>query len=146
MSLISIATLIVAASFAFVCIYIAKLIFQVTALLTTVGQTFDDVEGQLDQTIIETEQLIGEVELTALDVEKKLQATSGVFNSLENVGEATAVMSKTVKEKAKFFTKEENLLVVTPFVRAIQWGEYTSVLLESWARGKEAATNTKTDK
>lgn len=143
MPLISIATLIVAIGFAFVCIYIAILILQVAGLLTTVGQTIDEVERQLDQTIIETEQLIGAAESTAIDVEEKLQATSGVFDSLESAGEASAIMSQAVKEKAKHFTKEENLIGTTPFIRAIQWGEYSSVLFESWARGKRAAFGTK---
>lgn len=146
MPLISIATLIVACGFAFVCIYIAKLILRVAGLLTTVGKTIDEVERQLDQTIIETEQLIGTVESTATDVEEKLQGTSGVFNSLENVGEATAIMSKTVKEKTKRLTKAENLLGATPFIRAIQWGEYTTVLFEAWARGKRVACDTKPNK
>lgn len=146
MPLISIATLMIAIAFAFVCIYIAGLILQVTGLLKTVGQTFDQVERQLDQTILETEQLIGTIEYTAIDVEEKLQATTGVFNSVESIGEASSVMSETMKEKVKAFTSEENLRGTVPFIRAIQWSEYSFVLFESWERGKKVAFDAKSTK
>lgn len=143
MPLISIATLIITIAFAFVCVYIAGLILQVASLLKTVGQTFDQVEHQLDQTIVETEQLIGTIEQSATDVEEKLRATSAVFESLKSVGEASEVMSGTVKEKVKAFANGENLRSATPFIRIIQWSEYSSVLLASWQRGKKVAFETK---
>lgn len=143
MPLISIATLMITVAFAFVCIYIAGLIFQVTGLLKTVGQTFDQVEHQLDQTIVETEQLIGTIEQSATDVEEKLHATSAVFKSLENVGQASSIMSETLKEKVTDFSSAENLHATKPFIRIIQWSEYSSVLLESWKRGKKVAFEAK---
>lgn len=146
MPLISIATLIITVGFAFVCMYIANLIIQVTGLLKTFGQTFNEVERQINQTITETEQLIETVEQTTMDVEGKLQATSGMFISVENIGEASAIMSETVKEKVKAFTSEESLQATKPFIRTIQWSEYSSVLFASWARGKKVAFEAKSTK
>lgn len=139
MPFISIATLMITVGFAFVCIYIAQLILHIAKLLNTVGQTVSEVEKKLDKTILETEQLMSSIEKTAIDVEEKMQATSGVFNSLENIGEATAIMSETVKEKVETFKNDEKLVGATPFIRAIQWSEYTSVLLKSWKHGKKVA-------
>lgn len=140
----SIATFIVAIAFALTCIYIAKLILRISGLLTTVSATFDQVEGQLDRTIVETEQLLVGVEQTATDVESKLHATSGVFYSLENVGEATSHVSRTLKEQTKLFEGDQALPGMTPFIRSIQWGEYASALFKSWERGKRVAFEEKT--
>lgn len=139
MPFISIATFIVALAFLLTCIYIAKLILNISGLLSTVSETVIRVERQLDSTILETEQLIAEVEQTAIDVEEKLQATSGVFHSVESVGEATSNVGQLVKEQAKLFDQNQSLPGITPFIRSIQWGEYASVLFKSWKRGKSVA-------
>lgn len=140
---ISIATFIVAIAFLLTCIYIAKLILRISGLLSTVSETVNQVEYRLDSTILETEQLIVEVEKTATDVEEKLHATSGAFHSLENVSKAAAHASLTLKEKAKMFGEDERLPGITPFIRSIQWGEYTAVLFKSWERGKRVGLGRK---
>lgn len=139
MPYISIATFLVALAFLLTCIYIAKLILRISGLLTTVSKTFDQVERQLDRTILETEQLIVEVERAVTDAEGKLQATSGAFHSLENIGEAAAYASDALKEQVKMFGEDKQLPGMTPFVRSIQWGEYATSLIKSWERGKRVA-------
>ncbi len=142
----SIATFIVAIAFLLTCIYIAKLILNISGLLTTISQSFDHVERQLDGTILETERLIVGIEQTATDVEGKLSATSGAFRSLENVGEATSHVSRTLKEKAKLFERDQEIPGIKPFIRSIQWREYASVLVRSWERGKSVVFEKKSTK
>ena len=56
---------------------------RVSGLITTLGQTVDNVEHELDKTVSDLEQFIAETEKTAMDVEEKLLATDGLFLSLE---------------------------------------------------------------
>lgn len=138
MSFISIAIFIVALAIALVSIYIAKILLRVSKLLQTFGRTASDIERQLDKTVHEVERLIAEAETTATDVEQKLLATEGVFSSLANVGEATAIMSRALQHK----TKNDGRITLPgtiPFIRAIQWSEYAHILLKSWERGKKAS-------
>lgn len=132
----SIATLLVAIGFALICLYIAKLILQISRLLKTIGTTVSQVEGQLDQTIAETEQLMDSVELTTTDVEVKLDALTPVFHSVNEVGLATTNFTETVHSYAEKLTEADMIERTKPYVRIIQWNEFRSALQESWERGK----------
>ncbi|AOV07670.1 DUF948 domain-containing protein [Sporosarcina ureilytica] len=146
MPFISIATFIVTIGFALVCIYIAILLLRVAGLLKSVGQTIDEVERQLDCTVLEAEQLILGIERTATDVEEKLQATTGVFTSVQDVGIATSIMSEELKSRTKNYKQDKELLGTKPFIRSIQWGEYASILFKAWHRGKKVGLETKPQK
>lgn len=146
MSFFSIATFVVTIGFALISIYIAKLLLSITGLLKGLSKTFEHVEGQLDSTITETEQLILGIEQTTNDVEQKLKATNGVFHSVQEVGQAALNVSTILKNKTQSFTEDGDLPGATPFIRSIQWGEYTSELFKSWERGKKAAFAAKEQK
>lgn len=139
MSLISIATFIVALAFALVSIYIAKILLRVSTLLKTLGQTMDKVEQQMDKTVRGVEQLIVEVETTATDVEKKLTATDGLFQSINNIGDATSIIGKDLHDRTRNYENEPTLPGTKKFVRIIQWTEYADILFKSWKRGKSAS-------
>lgn len=138
---ISIATLLVAIGFALICIYIAKLLLQISRLLKTIGTTVSQVEGQLDGTIAETEQLMGSVEMTTTDVEEKLAALTPVFHSVNEVGLATTNFTETVHSYAEKLTEDQMIERTKPFIRIIQWNEFRTALQESWERGKKAANH-----
>ncbi|MDS9471261.1 DUF948 domain-containing protein [Sporosarcina pasteurii] len=146
MPFISIATFIVTIGFALVCIYIARLLLRVAGLIKSIGQTIDEVERQLDHTVLEAEQLILGIERTATDVGEKLQATTGIFTSVQEVGKATSLMSEEFKNRTKSYGQDRELLGTKPFIRSIQWGEYASVLFKAWHRGKKVGLQTKQQK
>ena len=138
MTFISMATFIVALAFAFVSIYIAKILLRVSTFLKTLGQTMDKVEQQMDKTVHEVEQLIVEAETSATDVENKLIATDGLFQSINNVGEATSIIGKDLYDRTEKYGNDSTLPGTAKFVRAIQWAEYADILFKSWQRGKNA--------
>lgn len=138
---ISIATLLVTIGFALICIYIAKLLLQISRLLKTIGTTVSQVEGQLDGTIAETEQLMDSVEMTTTDVEEKLAALTPVFHSVNEVGLATTNFTETVHSYAEKLTEDQMIERTKPFIRIIQWNEFRTALQESWERGKKAANH-----
>ncbi|HLR10313.1 MAG TPA: DUF948 domain-containing protein [Sporosarcina sp.] len=138
---ISIATLLVTIGFALICIYIAKLLLQISRLLKTIGTTVSQVEGQLDGTIAETEQLMDSVEMTTTDVEEKLVALTPVFHSVNEVGIATTNFTETVHSYAEKLAEDQMIERTKPFIRIIQWNEFRTALQESWERGKKAANH-----
>lgn len=137
MPFLSIATLIVSISFAIICIYIAKLILNITGLLNTVSESVNQVEQQLDTSIDETMQLLTTVEQTTEDVDGKLQALTPVFHSLNDIGLATSNVSETIEKNAKVLNQEETMQRLKPFIRIIQAGEYSSSIMNAWKRGKK---------
>lgn len=138
-SFISIATFIVAVSFAITAIYIAKILLRVSTLIGTLGRTASDVEQQLNKTVHEVGELIRGSEKTTADIEEKLKATEALFLALQNIGDATAILSKDMKEQADRYKKDATLPGTKKFVQAIQFSEYANVLLKSWLRGKKVS-------
>ena len=136
---ISIATFIVAISFALTCIYIAKILLRITTLIGTVGRTASKVEQQLDESIYEVGEFISQSEKTTVDLEQKLKATDGLFHSLQNFGDATAIMSKDIQEHTDRYEKNASSSGSKKFVQAIQFSVYANVLFKSWQRGKRAS-------
>lgn len=131
------AVFLVALAFALLSIYIAKILIRISALFSTLGQTVANVENELDQTVIELESLIVETAYTARDVEGKLLATDSLFTSIDNVGQATSMASGSLLSKMKNYSEDPSLPGTKPFVRAIQWSEFATILFHAWGRGKK---------
>jgi len=137
MNLIYIAIFLVAIAFAIVSIYIAKILLRVSSVISTLGQTLEKVENQLDDSIIQLENMIKETEQTVLDIESKLLATDGLFTLVSNVGESSLMLSEQIHTSTKGSAQSSVQTGINPFVRVIQFGEFTSVLLRSWHRGSK---------
>lgn len=126
-------------AFALVSIFVAKFLLRTSSIIGTLGQTVDNIEMKLDQTVIELEGLIAETENTVIDAETKLLATDGLFAAVENIGNATAIVSSDLHLRTKQHAKDQSLPGTMPFVRAIQVGEFGFGLLNSWKRGKKSS-------
>ncbi|MHA6260833.1 DUF948 domain-containing protein [Sporosarcina sp. CAU 1771] len=134
---INIAVFLVAVAFAITSIYMITILIRITSLFSTLGNTISATEGKLDQMVIEVENLVVETEQTASDVKEKLQATDGLFASIQNVGQATSIASGKLLSVTKTYSKSESAGGLKPFVRAIQFSEFTSTLFDSWMKGKK---------
>lgn len=134
---IHMAVFLVALAFALLSIYITKILMRISTLFSTLAQTAASVEIELDQTVTELENLIVETGNTALDVENKLLATDGLFASIDNVGQAASIVSGDLLSRTERYSEDPSLPGTKPFIRAIQWSEFASVLVHAWERGKK---------
>lgn len=140
MSLVYVSIFIVSIAFAIVAIYLAKLLLKMSHVVTKLGHTTNQVETKLDKTIFELEEIISETELTAVDVQTKIQATNGLFLAIENLGETSKNVSDVVELKTQKYNEEGLQRGVKPFVRTIQFSEFGFGLLKSWNKGKKASS------
>lgn len=128
-----------ALGFAVVSITIAKLLLKSSRTISTLSHTVQAVESKLDKAILELEATIVETGKTAIDVETKLDATTGLFVALKDVGETTAIISNDLHTRTERYAKNEKLLGALPFIRAIQFSEFGVGLVRSWTRGRNAS-------
>ncbi|WP_153733362.1 DUF948 domain-containing protein [Sporosarcina obsidiansis] len=134
--------LFIAISFLIVAIYLSLLLTKSSNLLFTVTHTVKRVEENLDQSLERLHGTLDETEQLATDVKMKLDATTPMFSSIENVGRSSQYLSEEVTKRTKQFEEDGSLPGTKPFVQAIQYSEFGSTLLRSWKRGKESAKNT----
>lgn len=140
MTLVYIGVFMMSIAFAIVSIFLAKLLLKTSSVVGALGQTVDQVEKKLDQSIIELESVITETKMTATDVQDKLQATSGLFLAMEDLGQSTENVSSVIEKKTEQYNKDGLTTGTNPFVRAIQMGEFGFGLLKSWNKGKKVSS------
>lgn len=134
--------LFIAIALLIVAIYLSMLLVKSSHLLRTVTHTAKRVEENLDQSFQYVNELLDETEQLAADVQVKLDATTPMFSTIENVGRSTQYLSKEVSKRTRQFEEDGSLPGTQPFIQAIQYGEFGSTLLRSWKRGKDSTKNT----
>lgn len=135
--------LFIAIAFLIVAIYLSMLLVKSSHLLLTVTKTAKRVEENLDQSLEYVNGLLNETEELATDVQVKLDATTPLFSSIENVGRSSQYLSEELTKRTKQFEEDGSLPGTKPFVQAIQYGELGSELLRSWKRGKQSTENSR---
>lgn len=140
MTFIYVAVFIISLAFALISVFVAKLLLRISRIISTLGQTMNDVEIQVDKTIHELETIIGATETTATDVEAKLLAINGLFSVVKDLGDTTAIVSDDFHTRTKRYTKDGLLSGTKPFIRAIQLGEFGFGLVRSWRKGQNASS------
>ncbi|WP_172369096.1 DUF948 domain-containing protein [Sporosarcina jiandibaonis] len=137
--LVNIGVFLIAIAFLLVAIYVAKLLLRTSAIISTLGSTVSDVEGKLDKMITEMEATIVEMNSTAIDVEHKLASTNGLFMAIKDIGDTTSTVSGVSESWTDQYVTDESLAGTRPFIRAIQFGEFSFELVRSWKKGKQAS-------
>ena len=140
MTFVHIGVFIMAVAFAIVAVFKAKLLLRVSGVIDSVGKTISNMELKLDKTIIELEQTITETNVTAMDIEEKSLALNSIFYTAKHVGDSTSLMSDELAARTKRYSEDTSLPGTKPFVRIIQFSEFTSGLFNSWKRGKSASS------
>jgi len=128
-----------ALGFAVLAISIAKLLLKSSRTISTLSHTVQAVESKLDKVVLELEATIAETEKTAMDVEIKLEATTGLFHAVKDVGETTAIISNNLHTRTERYAKNTKLSGTLPFIRGIQFSEFGIGLIRSWTRGRNAS-------
>lgn len=136
---ISLGVLLMAIAFAITAISFVQLLHRLSSMLSTTVATTSRLESDLDQTIVELEKVLVETKQTALDVEQKLLATNGLFKSIQELGQTTALITGEVKAQTEKFNTDGSQPGTLPFIRVIQFSEFGFGLFRSWKRGKEAS-------
>ncbi|WP_210468845.1 DUF948 domain-containing protein [Sporosarcina sp. 6E9] len=137
--LVNIGVFLIAISFLLVAIYVAKLLLRTSTVISTLGSTTAEVETKLDKMITEMEATIVEMNVTAIDIDQKLASTNELFLAIQDVGDTTATITGALESRTDKYATDKSLRGTKPFVRAIQYGEFSFGLIRSWRKGKEAS-------
>jgi len=127
-------------AFAIVSIFIAKLLFQTSKVISTLSHTVAAVETKTDIAITELEGTLTATELTAIDIQTKLQAADGLFLATRDIGDTSKIISGDLLLRTKNFNSAPNLPGTKPFVRTIQLAEFSFKMFNSWKRGQNASS------
>lgn len=131
--------LLIAVSLLIMAVYVSLLMTKSSKLLLTTTHAVKDIETELDQSFVQLQVLLDETEELAADAEGKLQAAAPAFTAIENIGRSSRYMSEIAAKRTKQFEEDGTLPGTAPFIKAIQYGEFGSKVLESWERGKKSA-------
>jgi uncharacterized protein YoxC len=137
--LVNIGVFLIAISFLLVAIYVAKLLLRTSTVISTLSSTTSEVEKKLDKMITEMEATIVEMNATAIDIDQKLASTNGLFLAIQDVGDTTATVSGELESRTEKYVNDKSLTGTKPFIRAIQYGEFSFTLIRSWRKGKQAS-------
>lgn len=140
MTFVYVGVFIVAVAFALVAIYIAKILSRISTMMGTLRGAMQVVETRVDSTIAELEETIGAADVTASDVETKLAAMDGLFLTVRDIGETSAIVGEAVHSHTKQFSDEKSLTGMKPFIRAMLVSEFGHGLFRSWKRGQQASS------
>ncbi len=140
MTFVYVGVFIVSVAFALVAIYIAKILSRISTMMGTLRETMQEVVTSVDHTIVELENTMKAADVTATDVETKLAAVNGLFLTVRDLGETTALVGETVHSRTKQFADEKSMAGTMPFIRVIQLSEFGHGLFHSWKRGQRASS------
>lgn len=140
MSLAHIGILIVAIAFAIIVIFSAKLLLKTAKFISTMGATLVQVETKLDATIVEIEGILEETNKSAQDVATKVEAVEQLFLVVKDIGQSTEMITESLAKTTTGYTDEAFEKGATPFIRAIQFSEFGSNLLNTWKRAKRVSS------
>lgn len=137
--LIGMGVLLIAIAFAVFAIYTAKLLHRLAQSIESIGNTANQMEGQVTNAAEAVEKTLEEADWTIRDIDVKLQAMDSVFETVEEVGETAYLTSSGLNEATGVYTKSETMPGTKPFVRVVQFSELTLGMVDSWKRGKQAS-------
>ena len=127
--LVNIGVFLIAISFLLVAIYVAKILLRTSTVISTLGSTVSDVETKVDKMVAEMETTIVKMNETATDVNHKLASTNGLFLAIQDVGDTTAIISGALESRAEQYVNDQSLVGTKPFIRGIQFGEFSLGLI-----------------
>ncbi len=101
---IYIGVLLITLSFATIVIYLVRLLNSVTNAVNSLDHSVEQLEGQLEGIAEGLKPLVQETSLTIDDVQHKLNSTSGLIQSLQNVGEILNLKNQTINRSTDRFS------------------------------------------
>ncbi|MCF6408162.1 DUF948 domain-containing protein [Pseudalkalibacillus salsuginis] len=99
-----IGVLLIALSFTTIVIYLVRLLNGVTNAVKSLDHSAEQLEGQLERIAEGLKPLVQETSLTIDDVQYKLNSTSGLIQSLKNVGEILNLINQTINRSTDHFS------------------------------------------
>lgn len=145
MGIIYVGILFCAIAFAMAVIYICFVLKRVSNTLRTMGRTMGEVDKEVQEITPQLLETIRETDRLIDDVDDKLKATDGIFDSLENTGTSLQSLNQAYASSANQLTDEEFQKKTKPFVESIKWSEAALYLYSKWKKDQPARNSEKVD-
>lgn len=123
-----------ALAFALVVIYISVVLKRVSSTMETLGSTLGDVEKKLQYLTPELRNTVNETEKMVEDLNGKITATDGLFDSLENIGSSLNACNQILYQQTKKLPKYTTPQIMNQLAEGFMWSEVGLKIYNKWKK------------
>ncbi|TRM11206.1 DUF948 domain-containing protein [Lentibacillus cibarius] len=147
MELIYIGIFLFAVAFAVVAIFASVALKRAANTMETLGETLSDVEKKMKHITPELQKMLEETGRTADDINDKVAAADGVFDSLNHMGTSISACNQMLHSKTTKLPAFMSPRFMDRLTDTLKWGEVANQVYRKWKKdGLKENVNLSTSK
>ncbi|GAA0434631.1 hypothetical protein GCM10008983_09040 [Lentibacillus halophilus] len=145
MSLVYAGILLCAAAFTIVAVFASVALKRAANTMESFTTTLGDVEQKMNHITPELQKMLKETGRTTDDLNDKLAATNGLFDSLDRMGHAVHTCNRLLQTKTNKLSVFRSPQFVNKLTETLKWGGVVNQIYNRWKNGQKGSNTNRNE-